>query len=97
MTDLAALLDDVQTFVGRYVVMTSDQAAAVALWIAHSYVVDGAELSPYLAISSAEKRSGKTTTMKVLELLVARPAGHYAERGCGLPQDRPRPPDGALG
>ena len=73
MSEVANTLDAVRVLVRRYVVMSDEQAIAQALWIFHSHCVDSFELSPYLAISSAEKRSGKTTNMKLLEMLVARP------------------------
>jgi hypothetical protein len=72
-TESARLLDDLAAFVRRYVVLDRHQADTVALWICHTYVHEAAELSPYLAISSAEMRSGKTTLMKLLERLVSRP------------------------
>jgi hypothetical protein len=53
--------------------MSDAQADAAALWIVHTHCFDAAEQTPYLAISSAEKRSGKTRLLEVLELLVARP------------------------
>jgi hypothetical protein len=70
---VSQILDDVGAFIRRYVVVTPEQAAALTLWVAHTHCVDSFEISPYLAISSAEKRSGKTTTMKLLEVLAARP------------------------
>jgi hypothetical protein len=45
----------------------------VALWVVHSHAVDAADCTPYLSITSAEKRSGKTRLLEVLALLVARP------------------------
>jgi Protein of unknown function (DUF3631) len=71
--DTALLLDLIETIVRRFVVMSDPQAVAVALWIAHSHTLGACEASPYLAITSAEKRSGKTRLLDVLELLVARP------------------------
>jgi hypothetical protein len=53
--------------------MNDHQASAVALWIFHTHAFDAADYSPYLAITSPEMRSGKTTLMKLLELLCARP------------------------
>ena len=70
---LGEVLDELAGFVRRFVVMSPAQADAVALWIVHTHVFDAAEQTPYLAISSAEKRSGKTRLLEVLELLVARP------------------------
>ncbi len=69
----AAVLDQVAEFVRRFVVLTEYQARAVALWAAHTHAVDAAEATPFLAITSPEKRSGKTRLLEVLDLLVARP------------------------
>ena len=70
---LGEVLDELAGFVRRFVVMSPAQADAIALWIVHTHAFDAAEQTPYLAISSAEKRSGKTRLLEVLELLVARP------------------------
>lgn len=70
---LAELADAVSQFVRHYVVITEAQAVAVALWTVLTHVYDGFELVPYLAVTSAEKRSGKTRLLDVLALLVARP------------------------
>lgn len=70
MHDLAHLLDEVRDFVRRYVVVTDAQAIVLALWIAHTHAIDAAETTPYLTVTSAEKRSGKTRLLEVLELLV---------------------------
>jgi hypothetical protein len=71
--ELGELLDEVAGFVRRFVVMSPAQSDTAALWIAHTHCFDAAEQTPYLAISSAEKRSGKTRLLEVMELLVARP------------------------
>jgi Protein of unknown function (DUF3631) len=70
---LGDLLAAVESFVRHYVVMTDEQAVAVALWTAHTWVYDAFEGVPYLSITSAEKRSGKTRLLDVIALLVARP------------------------
>jgi hypothetical protein len=67
------LLDDTVAFVRRFVALTSEQADAVALWVFHTHAFAAAEATPYLAITSAEKRSGKTRLLEILELLVPRP------------------------
>lgn len=72
-TDLAALLNDVAAFIRRYVVLSEYQAQTAAMWVAHTHSVEAAECTPYLSITSAEKRSGKTLLLEVLSLLVARP------------------------
>ena len=45
----------------------------MALWIVHTHTFEAAAQTPYIAISSAKKRSGKTRLLEVLELVVARP------------------------
>jgi hypothetical protein len=71
--DLAELLDELVSFLQRYVVLSQAQADAIALWIVHTHAFKAAETTPYLAITSAEKRSGKTRLLEVLEVLVANP------------------------
>jgi hypothetical protein len=49
------------------------QVVATTLWIVHTYVFEEFDSSPILAITSAEKRSGKTRLLDVLEHLVSNP------------------------
>jgi hypothetical protein len=69
---LQVLLDQARRFVRRFVILSDEQAIAIALWIAHTYVFGAADTTPYLAINSATKRAGKTRLLEVLELLVLR-------------------------
>ena len=71
--DLAALLDDVVTTLGRYVVLTASQKDAIALWTAHTHTLAAADSTPYLHITGPVKRCGKTRLLEVEEGLVARP------------------------
>lgn len=73
METTAALLDDLNTWLSRYVVLTPEQSTAVALWITHTYVFDSGDTSPYLIVSSAEKRSGKTRLLECLNSVVSAP------------------------
>ncbi len=68
--DVAALLDDVAGAIRRYVVVSNVQRDAVALWVLHAHTSAAADTTPYLAVRSAEKRSGKTRLLEILELLV---------------------------
>jgi hypothetical protein len=71
---LAKMLDTLAAFVRRYVAFASDaQSVAVALWIMHAHTVDAFDTTPYLHVASAEKRSGKSRLLEVLELLVPKP------------------------
>jgi hypothetical protein len=69
----AVVLEAVVAFVRRFVVLTEAQAELVALWAAHSHALDAADCTPYLNVFSAEKRSGKSRLLEVLDLLAARP------------------------
>ena len=67
-------LDAVAAVIRRFIFPPSDEALhAVVLFVAHTYAVDAADCSPYLHVTSAERRSGKTTMMEVLGELVAHP------------------------
>jgi Protein of unknown function (DUF3631) len=70
----AAVLDDLERFVRRFVVFTSaHQARAVALWVMHCWTFAAADTTPRLAVQSPERESGKTRLLEVLELLVREP------------------------
>jgi hypothetical protein len=70
---LGVVLDDVEAFVKRFVVLNPHQRAAVTLWIAHTHAVELAESTPYLSVTSALPRSGKSRLLEVLELVVRNP------------------------
>ena len=70
---IASLLDDVLAFVRRFVCLSESQALVVALWIVHTHAFAAADCTPYLSVSSAEKQSGKSRLLEVLETLVANP------------------------
>jgi hypothetical protein len=73
VTDLDLTLEAVARFVRRYVVLSNDQLAAVALYVVHTHAYEAAETTPYISASSAEKRSGKTRFLEALELVVGNP------------------------
>jgi Protein of unknown function (DUF3631) len=66
----SVVLDDVVRFVRRFVVLTDAQADTLALWTAHTHATMAFDCTPYLAITSREKRSGKTRLLEALELIV---------------------------
>jgi len=49
----AEILDNIRTFIARYMKMTEAQLTAVALWVAHTYAILVAIWTPYLAITRA--------------------------------------------
>jgi hypothetical protein len=69
---LPAFLERVSTELRRYVVVSREQATALALWVFHTHAIDAADATPYLSIFSAQRESGKTRLLEVLELLIAR-------------------------
>lgn len=70
---LLRILHDLMVIIRRYVVLSEDQLVAIALWVAHTHAIAAAECTPYLQVTSATKRAGKTRLLEVLEPLVARP------------------------
>lgn len=70
----AQALEDYVTFLSRYVAFPSEhESVAIALWIAHAHIVEQFDVSPILAVTSAEMRSGKTRVLDCVELLVPEP------------------------
>jgi hypothetical protein len=71
---LGQVLDAVVGILGRYVVFPfKEQAEAIALFVVHTWTVGASDYTPYLFVHSAEKRSGKSRLLEVLNLLVRRP------------------------
>ncbi len=73
MKPVADAITDVARFIARYVVLTPEQVIACALWVLHTYVLDDADITPYLAVTSAEKESGKSVLLEVLGSVAHKP------------------------
>ncbi|MEZ0382174.1 DUF3631 domain-containing protein [Mycobacterium sp. pW045] len=70
----ARLLDDIETFLARFVVYPSHHArVAHVLWIVHAWLMDHWESTPRIAFLSPEPGSGKSRALEVTEPLVPRP------------------------
>jgi hypothetical protein len=68
---LARLLDDIRSHITMFIAFGSEHApVAVALWVAHCYVVASAAIAAYLRIRSAAEESGKSTLLEVLHQLL---------------------------
>jgi hypothetical protein len=67
------VLDEVATYIRHFVVLTEEQAWAMTLWTAHTYAFDCAEATPYIHVTSPEKRSGKTRLLETAEVIVKKP------------------------
>ena len=67
------LIYDLMVFIRRFVVLTPEQLLISALWILHTHTVEAVEETPYLSVTSPERRCGKTRYLEIMELFVARP------------------------
>jgi hypothetical protein len=70
---LARTLTDLENYVSKYVVLSAEQRCAIVLWVAHTWVVEASDVSPYLSVTSAVMRSGKTQLVGTLRHVVADP------------------------
>ena len=71
--DGAALLDEIASFITRYVSVPAELADTVALWIPVTWIHARLEISPFLNLTSATKRCGKSLLLEVLGEFVYRP------------------------
>lgn len=71
---LSKLLSDVEAYLARYVTFTTpDHAFAGALWAAATYLWPHFDAFPYLHITAATKRAGKSRFMEVLSFVSSNP------------------------
>jgi hypothetical protein len=64
------ILDEVYDYLGRFIVYPSNHARIIhTLWIAHTHLIEAFDYTPRLCILSAEKRSGKSTLVKLTKVL----------------------------
>jgi hypothetical protein len=59
--------------VKTYAVLPDNAADAIALWVLHTWLVNGFTISPRLAVNSPTKGCGKTTILRFLNKVVRRP------------------------
>jgi hypothetical protein len=71
------LLAELIALIHKHVYLSGDDALTIALWIIWTYLVDQpyAEVSPYLGITSPDKRCAKTRLLDLIERLVRRGYG----------------------
>ena len=68
-----ALLDEIASFLRRYLVCDEHQITVLALWVVHTWCFRVFHTIPYLEIRSSEPESGKTLCLKLLHMLCAEP------------------------
>ena len=73
VVDPKALLEDLCLALKRFAVLPEHADTALALWIIFTWLIDHVDVAPILAISSPEKRCGKTTVLSLVQRLVKRP------------------------
>lgn len=71
--DGAELLDDLAATFRNYVVLPASCDTALALWVVHAHAFEASPITPRLAITSPEKRCGKTTALEIVQALAPRP------------------------
>jgi hypothetical protein len=67
------LLDAIEVFIRRFVVINEAQATANTLWVVHTWAIEAAQATPYVFVNSPEPESGKTRLLEVLRELVCEP------------------------
>jgi len=85
--DCGALLEALVDTIRRYVFLSEDQAVVVALWITFSWLHEReafATHSPILFVTSAERDSGKSTLLGVVNFLARRSLQSVGITGAAL-------------
>ncbi len=89
--DGCVLLNTLRAFLARFIFVNNSALVALTLWVCFSYLLDIAEISPRLAITSPTKRCGKTALLDVLSWLIFRPIAQFkSQSGRGFSHHRPR-------
>ena len=68
-----ALLQELSSTFKRFAILPEHADTVLALWVIFTWLIDSVGVSPILAISSPEKRCGKTTVISILGNLVRKP------------------------
>ncbi len=71
--DGAVILTSLEQTLRRFVAVTQEQSALMALWTLFAHAHDAFEISPILAITSPDKGCGKSTALALLSALVPKP------------------------
>lgn len=79
------LVDDLKVFVRRFVKMSDEELLVFVLWLIHTHVMDAADFTPYMVITSPTKGCGKTTlAVKIPRLLASSPKASANISGAAL-------------
>jgi hypothetical protein len=69
----AELLQDVESFITRFVILPTHIRLPLALWTIATFCFDAFDAFAYLSVTSPTPRCGKTRLLEVLSLLVSNP------------------------
>ena len=67
------LLTEIEAVIKKHVILSDHAAAALAVWVLHTYTFEQRDTVAYIAIESPEKRCGKTTLLSVLAAMAHNP------------------------
>ncbi|WP_337288620.1 DUF3631 domain-containing protein [Candidatus Methylomirabilis sp.] len=70
--DGAAILEEIEATLTRFLILPRGAATAIALWVLHAYALTAFAVSPILAVVSATMRCGKSTLLSLLSGLLLR-------------------------
>lgn len=71
--DPPMLLNEIAKVIRTYIVLDQEQADAAAVWAAHTYLADVADVSPIAIINAPERECAKTLFQNLLGMLAYRP------------------------
>src|ERR1700735_765185 len=71
--NVGSLLTGIEAVIKKHVILNDHPAAALAVWILHTYTFELRDTVAYVAIESPEKRCGKTTLLSVLAAMAHKP------------------------
>src|SRR5580698_10157797 len=69
---IANLLTEIEAIINKHVILNPHAAAALAVWVLHTYTFECRDTVAYVAIESPEKRCGKTTLLSVLATMACK-------------------------
>ena len=71
--NLSDLLQQIKDAYTEHAIISEEQADMLTLWTAHTYATSSARYTPYMWITSATPRSGKSRIIEIAKLLVDNP------------------------
>jgi putative DNA primase/helicase len=71
--NVADLLNDIEATIKKHVILGDHAAAALTVWVLHTWTFELRDIVAYVAIESPEKRCGKTTLLSVLAAMAHKP------------------------